>query len=224
MARGTVDYWGGIQIGGVYDTTQLPVATDAQGNLFTLLKGHHNTTPTVVALDSGGNIFAVMKGDYDDVLKTIAVDSSGIMKANLSVQDLDFLTVRPAYGGAAIKQTQKSVPSGELTTIHTISGRGIVYGTMVEWYSTASRRDSQFVVYADGEAIAGDWASALNNLGFYAGADSPIVLIKYDDDNFQYVVGVKSGITFETSMAFKMLQNYGSDQTYACTTVYALVP
>lgn len=201
MATGRPDWFGTIVSAGKYNTTYVPIAVDVDGNLVSL-----------------------MQGTYDSVLKTIAVDVDGVMLANLSAQDLDFLTVRPAYGQARLESNTTMCPTGVNTRIGYKAGQGCLYSTLISWSGSATRKAVSISVLCDGSSLEDQTIEQLMDLGLYAQSNHIEFPIKYDDTNFSYVMGVKPGLTFESSIEFKALQSYGSDVEVTCKFVYALTP
>jgi len=59
----------------------VPVAVDANGQLYALIQGFDGTKHRPLKFDSEGPIIAVMKGDFQGVLKTLAVDEDGNLQA-----------------------------------------------------------------------------------------------------------------------------------------------
>ena len=201
MASGRPDWFGTIVAAGKYDTEY-----------------------KAIELDESGAILALMKGAYDSILKTIAVDENNVMKANLSVQDLDFLTVRPAYGQSRHSSGTKTVPSGTLTDLISINGRGVVYGGTISLTSYATRKESVINISID-YVIMQSWEfEELHNVKVYPGISNPLVLCQYDDNNYNYAVFLPLPLTFETQVKISILQSYGVNQDFDYDIVYALVP
>lgn len=202
MASGRPDWFGTIVSAGKYDTTFIPIAVDVNGN-----------------------IIALIKGDEAGTLRTIAVDSGGIMKANLSVQDLDFLTVRPAYGQARGVVDSKACPNGQTTTLETFAGRGVMLGGWVKWGAAASQKTVELRVDIDGSEIVSLSAAELYVWGITVPGVTPTFVRLFDDDpEVNYVIAVQSGLTFESTIAFKIDNPSGTEATMYYWLYYALVP
>lgn len=203
MPSGRPDWFGTIVAAGKYDTTYIPIALDVDGFITATMKGKYDT---------------------DALLKTIAVDSAGVMKANISVQDLDYMTVRPGYGGADGYGAPITVPTAMLTTLKTVTGRGVIYPSYVRWTAAASRRAVETHLYVDGVSLFVHTAEHLYTRQVFAPGRLPLYVIEYDDDNFSYAVGIQSGITFESELSIKAYHSYGADQDVDIGLTYALVP
>jgi len=201
MSSGRPDWFGTIVAAGKYDDIYIPIA-----------------------LDVDGFITATMKGLYDELLKTIAVDSSGVMKANLSVQDLDFLTVRPAYG--EVKHLGGITPATKetTTTIYTVSGKGVILSGWMQSLAATTSEMLSYELYIDGLLLIYVSPFWVRTRYHYAPENNPIYLICYDELNFNYIVGVQPKITFETSFQLKVGNPYSVDYDVTWRLYYALVP
>lgn len=226
MAHGTADYWGGIQIGAEYSDTQVPVATDEHGNLFTLLKGHYAGAPKIIAVDTNGNLYALMQGAHNSVLKTIAVDTDGIMKANLSVQDLDFLTVRPAYGEAARLKDSTTITAGSTVSLFIITGRGVILSGDIYWGDAVNNKSSLTIEVQVEDALIFDWTPyRMLTRGLVAPMGGPCYVRQYQEfSGYAYAVGLSPYFTFESKLEVLVANPYGVDESVAWEITYALVP
>lgn len=202
MASGRPDWFGTIVSAGKYDTQMIPMAVDENGALL-----------------------ALMKGAYDAVLKTIAVDTNGIMKANLSVQDLDFLTVRPAYGDTIRSLGTTTISPGNTTSVFSVTGRGILLPSRVDWGGTVSRKKGQVHLFFEDVLVAASDAESLNDTSRYAPYQHPLFLHHYDDVGFTYYVSIAPGLTFETKFEVKCKNaEAAGDIDFDHEIMYALVP
>jgi len=202
MASGRPDWFGTIVAAGKYDTTYIPIA-----------------------LDVNGFITATMKGAHDSVLKTIAVDSDGIMKANLSVQDLDFLTVRPAYGEAVRVLGNASIALGNIETLITVTGRGVILGGTIYWVQTSDDPDAiHGHIYCEETLACDDSPEVLHDFNKYRGCDNPMFLARWIPSTYSYGIGLSPGTTFETKLEIKGQNNAHATLTVYAVLYYALVP
>lgn len=202
MASGRPDWFGTIVAAGKYDSTFIPIA-----------------------LDEDGFITATMKGAYDSALKTIAVGSSGVMKANLSAQDLDFLTVRPAYGEAVRLLGNASISLGNTETLVTVNGRGVILGGNIYWTQTAHNDDAVWgLIYCE-EALA-CWEAPKTLLRFnkYRGGDDMMFIGRMEPSTYKYAIGLSPGTTFETKLEIKAQNAAHATLSVYCALRYALVP
>ena len=186
--------------------------------------GQYDTQMIAIGVDVSGNIIAVMKGDYSDVLKTIAVDANGIMKANLSVQDLDFLTVRPAYGEAVEAHGTEAISASSTETLKTVTGRGVVIGGWFSFGIGQTHKSIECGIKTEGTVVQQEAASVLNGRKHYTPGCQPLYLSLYDDIGFDYCVGISKGLTFETSFDMFVKNPYAFETTVIWFLFYALVP
>lgn len=246
MPSGRPDWFGTIVSAGKYDDTYIAIAVDIYGNLIGLMKGDDDgilrtialdsggrivsvirdpTSDQYIAVDSAGNITATMKGDYSGTLKTIAVDSTGIMKANLSAQDLDFLTVRPAYGQAQVESGSKNVNASTTESAFTITGRGVILSGYVYWAGPAIQRNAVVQLWVDDVNIYNAKPGDMHSWHIFDPSDAPITLTRFDDDNFWYKVSFRPITTFESKLEVKFENIYaGMAMTFYYNLIYALVP
>lgn len=201
MTSGRPDWFGTIVSAGKYDSTFLPIAVDVSGNLL-----------------------ALIKGDFSGALKTIAVDEDGILKANLSVQDLAYQTVRPAYSEAIRSFGNKSITAGDTVSILTVSGQGIIIGGATSWGFGSTGSALILKITTDGTILVSLSGSQLNGRQWYHPGDQPLNLTLYDNDNFDYCASILGGLTFESSFELSAQNPYGYDITVTYHLYHALVP
>lgn len=203
MPSGRPDWFGTIVAAGKYNSTFLPMAVDVNGNMIGL-----------------------MKGDDSGTLRTLAVDGSGIMKANLSVQDLDFLTVRPAYGEAKRVRGDVAVAIGDTEVLLTVNGRGVILGGEVQWEQTVESAVSvNCQIFTEETQMAKDDIESLWRYAKRSGVDGPIFLGRYEPTIMRYAICFSPGTTFETKLEIKQQNSsHAATITFYTTLYYALVP
>lgn len=188
--------------------------------------GKYNSTYVPIAVDENGNLVALMQGEYGTVLKTIAVDEDGVMLANLSAQDLDFQTVRPAYGESVVVNGSKVITAGNTISITTVSGRGVTLGGWYQWGigGGISMTALDLIVKTDDTLLEQITAGELHDGYDYTPINHPLTLQIYDNVNRDYRVALAPGLTFESSLEMAAYNSYGSDITVAYYLFYALTP
>lgn len=202
MSSGRPDWFGTIVSAGKYDTQMIPIA-----------------------VDETGAILALMKGLYDTALKTIAVDSAGVMKANLTTQDLDFLTVRPAYGEAIRKIGQCEVSVGQTKAMITVTGRGVILGGTILWAQTSENPDAVYgEIWTEETLACSDNPEVLHRFNKYRGCDNPLYLGRWEPSTYKYGIGLSPGTTFETKLEIKAQNAQHATLTVNAMLYYALVP
>lgn len=202
MPSGRPDWFGTIVSAGKYDDTYVPIAVDVSGA-----------------------ILALMKGAHDSVLKTIAVDSDGIMKANLSVQDLDFLTVRPAYGAAEVEAGSQAISYSTTYTVVSISGRGVIYFGWIFTPGATAANQETMEVWVDGvKVLSSDMLTIYQNEMFTPGSGL-LYVVGWDREHTRYRVCFTPGLTFEATFELKIKGSYlGITPDYSWNVIYALIP
>jgi len=153
------------------------------------------------------------------------VDADGVLKSNLAVQDLDFMTVRPAYGQAK-REVASDVPcsSGSETQIITISGRGSIYSGGIWWTDIASSDALTVRIYSDIALLQEARIIDLFDGGHLIPGTGVLFLIHYDPVNCNYVISINTGVTFESSLTLKVYHTLGRELSISGLLYYALVP
>jgi hypothetical protein len=201
------------------------VAVDASGKLIIQIQGSDGGTLRTVAVDASGYILSVMKGDFGGTLKTIAVDTNGIMKANISVQDLNYLKFRPVYGAMdEVIESGVICSTGVRTAVATITGKGAILGGSYGLDGGVSPILQSYGLTVDGTAQGLITAVTLDFNNVVMPDRYPIYLLNYEPVSDYYRIGVMRGITFETSISFDVLQITGSNKAASAIIHYALVP
>lgn len=202
------------------------VSVDVNGNIIARIRGKDGGGALQdVLLDTSGNMQTVVKGDYSGTLKTVAVDTNGVLKANLSAQDLNYLKVRPVYGGLNFEAISSvAIPNSTWTEIKSVTGKGAVISGRAYFGEYFASAQQQFRFKIDGVAAGSYTVENLNSLNYLPGQGSPMFIAFYNDVSYNYKIGFGPGITFETSFAIEAYQNSGAAKTGYTNFFYALVP
>ena len=200
MPSGRPDWFGTIVAAGKYDTTYIPIA-----------------------LDVDGFITATMKGLYDAVLKTIAVDSSGIMKANISVQDLDQLVVRMKYGAAQRKIISTTAIKNDTTNVLTITDKGTVYWGYLYVDGTVTHNVDSLIITVDGAEVGKVTFINLYSFAVLSPYNYTYYCTVYNDIDFIYGLGIGPHITFEGELKLDYENATAEDVVVSGHLVYATI-
>ncbi len=187
--------------------------------------GKYNSTYIAIAVDASGNIVGLMKGDDDGTLRTIAVDGSGIMKANLSAQDLNFLTVRPAYGEAKYAAGTETVPNNTETSLVTVTDQGVTYGGVIYWDSGVT--DSKIMygrLYTDDVLSFTMQIDFMRLNGLTRPGSAPMYAARVDPTNMTYAIGISPGTTFESKLELRVVHAAGLSIDVSYQLIYAVTP
>lgn len=241
------DWYTSVILHGKYNSDHLPILVDEDGALISLLKGTSAISGEIgvnqldsvremqgendgglitIAVDGAGNIISVMKGDFSGALKTIAVDTDGIMKANLSAQALDFLTVRPSYGESVRKAGyEETVVEDEEATLITVAGRGAILGGQIRWSMVVDAPGALFGrVYTENSLVCNTSVLDLYNYNIREGNKWPLFVAQYDPTSLTYSIGISPGTTFETDLDIKVYNDGAETLEVWAELFYALVP
>lgn len=153
-----------------------------------------------MALNELGHMITEMMG-FDGVdLRRIAVDGDGIMKANLVLQEMSPFIIRETYGEPKSFLFNINVAANTTTALKTIIAKGRLYMCWWSIQEGESHKDDIPLLSIDGNTITDYPIKDLWNRRVTRPGLHPIYIHRYDEQDFQYVVGVTPGITFEESV------------------------
>jgi len=177
-----------------------------------------------VALNSLGHMIAEMMG-WDGVdLQRIAVDGDGVMKANLWLQELPFMTVRPAYGSAVRDAGSMDIPSGVETELFAVTDQGVLSSGMFWVSEAASRKNMAIRIKVDDVLVFDNQYLDLYHHRNFDTSGFLMGLSRYDDQNFEYVMMLQRNLTFETNIKVYCYHTYGVGVLLNWKCIYALTP
>jgi len=247
MSSGRPDFHPTMLLEGKYGTSLIPVLVDAAGQMYIVMTGQSigvsgpvnvnqlakdrdimgsdGGTRRVIAVDANGQIVAVIKGQYLGNPATVALDANGLIKVNLTVQDLNYLKVRPIYGQAlSSKQVLLAVLSGETKTVHLITGRGAVIGLYLYIHAGFDISSSIFRLYTDTLEALGMTFQEIYNY-FPKNWPGPIPTLSEWVSALGYVtINMGPGITFESSIKISIYNSTANTFYLDSNLLYALVP
>ena len=142
---------------------------------------------------------------------------------NIFTQTLSEITIRNKYGTPTFSAAIVPVPSDEDTIILTILGKGMIYGGFVSSAGAATQRNDKVYIKLDGAVTWPLTFFNLNNFGLTDPTSMFPYLLKYDDINFLYTVGLNYGTTFETSLVIHYTETHGNTPTIYPWINYALI-
>jgi len=131
--------------------------------------------------------------------------------------------VRPTYGGAIIKSGSKEVTANAQTNLVNIAGKGMTYGGAVWLDHTLTQANSRVLLGCEGIAITDLSFVRLNEYRITIPESMVVFLNRYDSINFIYCVGIRYGVTFESSLILNYLEEHGTTPTVHYRLVYALI-
>jgi len=142
---------------------------------------------------------------------------------DIAYQALAQLIVRPKYGGAQNAQANVTVTPNAETTLVSVSGKGVLYGGCVFLDHTSTQLASTVRLYVDGAQLSFLSFYTLNKHNIHEPRSTSVYLLKYDNTEFIYTVGISPDITFESSFAVKYQENEGATPVVYCDLNYALI-
>ena len=202
------------------------VAVDANGNLIARIRGKDGLGALQdVLLDTSGNLSALIRGMDGATLRTVAVDANGVMKANLSAQDLNWLTVRPVYGQSRVNSgAGTTVTSGATTGLFSVSGRGAALGGYLMLQDADTLTGNRLHIKVDGTEIFAESLATIHLMTGQGRSQIPFYAYYWREDVPSYGIGFSTGWTFETSFEFLYENTSPNSVTVPWVFYYALIP
>ncbi len=137
---------------------------------------------------------------------------------NISAQELAEVTNRPKYGASQAASGTAIITTTALTTLFTISGKGMIYGGRLVSTGNVSHSLHTLKLYVDGELVLVNAFSELLSYNTAIPFSTPFYLMNYNDVDFVYAAGFNYGYTFESSIVLQ----YGRTETGTFPVYYIL--
>lgn len=142
---------------------------------------------------------------------------------DIAYQALSEMIARPKYGVAHGIQGQVKVTKNAETTLVTVSGKGMLYGGFVWLDHDASQKACRVNIYTDGNRLTYRMFWELEKYNLIAEHAPVAYLLKCDETEFIYCVGLSYGYTFEESLVVKYSEEAGGTPMVLCELAFALV-
>lgn len=131
--------------------------------------------------------------------------------------------IRPGYGAPMSSDGSKVVAALGYTPLLEVTGKGMLYGGLVFLNHDSTQASGEVLLVVDGRYMITQSFYNLNLLGVNAPGYFPIILIKYDETNFIYAVGLGYGVTFDESLAVVYNELNTTTPTVFALLMYAVV-
>jgi len=142
---------------------------------------------------------------------------------DITYQTIGQVINRPKYGGAESAWGSRPVDANDITTLLSISSKGMLYGGVVYMAYGFTQAKGLFELKVDGSFITDKSLVSLNAFGIKKPQSYPIYLLKFDDTKFVYSVAVSYGITFENEVVLSYVEDDGGTPTIYFDINYALI-
>lgn len=129
---------------------------------------------------------------------------------------------RPTFGGAVGTTGTKSVTASILNDLVSVTGKGMVYGSFINLSPNETQANSEVVLEIDDTTIIAMSFNKLNAYKLSVPRCFPIVLLQFDNINFNYATGIAYGLTFETGIKLQFQENHGRTPSVGYTFIYTL--
>jgi len=142
---------------------------------------------------------------------------------DIAYQALAQLINRPMYGGVSSAVGGQTVLANTDTELASVYGKGMLYGGYLFLDHTSTQKDSRANLIIDDESVSNLKFSDMNKYSLSLPLSSIIHLLKFDDTNFIYSVGISYGITFETSVKIIYTEAHNSTPIVYTKMIYGLI-
>lgn len=143
-------------------------------------------------------------------------------QVNISGQALRPVLAR-AYLGRPLEVTSQNVfQPGETKNVMLLEDAGITLGGLIELRGSVSRKIDTFSISIDNRSSKQWSASTLLEFQNFKIGLSYLHLLKYDDVNFVYLIGIMPGLVFDTSFRIAFNEVTGSTVTVKALLDYGL--
>jgi hypothetical protein len=142
---------------------------------------------------------------------------------NLAAQSADQLIQRPKYGAAQIMAGQDTIASGVLSTIASLTVRGIIYGGYISTQALVDASSSVITLIIDGVTVFLDSYENLNTRKIIDIYQDYLYLSKYSSIPYSYAVVFSPDTTFESSIIIKLKNNIAASMTYSFNFIYSTI-
>jgi hypothetical protein len=132
-------------------------------------------------------------------------------------------TVRTLPGRARHVFDYMVIDANAVTTLLTITGKGIIYGGVIIVDFASTQAGSTPLLYVDGEAVANLKFQHLYLYKINKVLSNIMFLLAYDDTSYIYSVGISPGVTFENSLELRYNNIYATTPDVGYGLVYALI-
>ncbi len=134
-----------------------------------------------------------------------------------------YRTVRQTLGGAQSTSVAKVVTASVVTSLLTVTGKGIIYGGTIHVEEETTQKNSILRLIIDGTPLATSSFSSAKEEGRDGEIDMPFSIRIFDEVNFVFCMRIAKGFTFEESFEVDYFEKYAKTPTVNCRTIYALV-
>lgn len=129
----------------------------------------------------------------------------------------------PSYGSAKYNEDDDTGDANSVTTLFTVSGKGVSYGGYLYSEDANHKLTNEFQIFIDGSwFFSGNFSKQIAR-NLFVGVDLPIYLIAHETLTPRFVYGIKPGLTFSTSFAIKYVERHGNEVEVGWYFIYALV-
>ena len=116
-----------------------------------------------------------------------------------------------------------NIAGGKKNRIILVNGKGVVLGGAVIAYQDVAQKDDCVSVIVDDHDFTGYEIEFLNKFGFNKNEHTSVFVMKYDESNAIYTVGITRGLSFEKNFGVIYTERSGVDRTIVILLDYVLI-
>ncbi len=149
--------------------------------------------------------------------------SDWVARTDILLQTLAEVITRYKYGGFNSVRYYDYIPASVLTTVITVSGRGLILGGFYDTYGTTIQRDDYVTVNVDGSFSQGETYLDMALEGRLVPVRGIPFLSAFDEVNFIYAAGWNVDVTFESSFQVGYAEEHGNTPEVEVVITYAII-
>jgi len=127
------------------------------------------------------------------------------------------------YGSFKYAQFTEAAKPNDIKTLCSVSGKGQVYGGLLFLSKASTAKLDEPVIEVDGIEVRNMTFGDLDLYGCTSIFAFSFYILRYDDNNFVYSVGISPKTTFEKSLKIAYREQYGHTPTIRGFLIYALI-
>ena len=178
-----------------------------------------------VGVDEDGNMLGMMHGSLGGVRTPILVSAGGVMQADLVLQSLPAMTIRPFYTESKYFYDIEPINPNETKEVFRITGEGIILGGFCTTLEADYHDASVWYIVIDDVEFSVCSLTGLQNAQAYQPTVSPLYIINDQPTNDRFHLGIMPGLTFEESFVVRVRNDVGEvADSFLVQAYYALRP
>lgn len=134
-----------------------------------------------------------------------------------------YRSVRETFGDAQMADANINAVASIKNVMVSINGKGIIYGGTLYLDYSSAQKHSIPILEIDDHEISITSFNDINSFSMCMENSMPFYILKYDDVNFIYSVGISRGITYEKGFRVLFHEKHGTTPTVKLHSVFAMM-